>query len=113
MIPPPFLSFSVRMERLREVKEAAATTDKTMISNGGGTTEYKTALEEKPASALEIAGVVADDVVPPPKLVLPRKRKVADTVKLLEKQGSESDSSSGDEDESGMVDWRAKKSVQK
>jgi hypothetical protein len=98
----------VRRERLREVKEQAAATT---------TTQYATALEEKPASALEIAGVVADDVLPAPKIVLPKKRKVAETVALLEKESqgdSDSDGSSGDDDDGdgvGMVDWRAKKSV--
>ncbi|KAG7670300.1 hypothetical protein Ndes2437A_g04813 [Nannochloris sp. 'desiccata'] len=97
----------VRMERLREVKEATKTAAAT-----NGTTQFETAVEETPASALEIAGVVADDVVPPPKLVLPRKRKVSEMVAILEKEGSDDDSGD-EEDGAGMVDWRAKKSVKK
>ena len=108
-----FLFYSVRMERLREVKDAATTTGGAGGANNGGSTQFVSALEEKPASALELAGVVADDVLPAPKLVLPRKRKIAETVALLEKEndGSDSESSSGDEDGIGMVDWRAKKSM--
>jgi len=104
-----FFSCSVRMERLRELKEAS----KTAATNG--TTQFETALEEKPASVLDIAGVVADDVVPPPKLVLPRKRKVTETVAIVDKEELSDDSSEDEEGGggAGMVDWRAKKSVKK
>jgi len=104
-----FYFCSVRMERLREVKEAT----KTVVAATNGATEYETALEEKPTSVLDIAGVVADDVLPPPKLVLPKKRKVAETVAILEREGSDDSGDEEEEDGAGMIDWRAKKSVKK
>ena len=73
----------MRLERLREVREAAA---KGEIPPGSATTaeaDYKTAQDgEKPASALELAGIIAE--VPAPKLILPKKRKVSETIAMLE-----------------------------
>ena len=94
------------MERLRELKEAAKRKEPSEGGGGGGA-EGGAA----PATALELAGIAAE--VEAPVLSLPKRRRMADTMALLESSGG--DSSSGDEGdgdgETGLLDWRAKKSA--
>lgn len=101
----------MRLERLREVREAAAKGEVPPGSTSTANAEYATAQEgEKPASALELAGIVAD--IPAPKLVLPKKRKVSETLAIIEGGGGSSSEDEGEEEEGQPVlDWRAKKSV--
>ena len=63
--------------------------------------------EEEPATALELAGIGSSEVEIP-KLVLKKRRRVAETaIKLAGADGS----SSEDEDPEGLDDWRARKSI--
>ncbi len=101
----------MRLERLREVREAAAKGVAPPGSMSTADAEYATAQEgEKPVSALELAGIVAD--IPAPKLVLPKKRKVSETLATIEGGGgSSSEDEEAEDDGNPVLDWRAKKSV--
>lgn len=87
------------MERLRELKEAAGKRERSEGGDGG----------EAPASALELAGL-SNTEVPAPVIVLPKRRKVSDTLAQLRAGGEGSDSDE-DEDDDEDLNWRAKKSV--
>jgi hypothetical protein len=94
------------MERLREFKAAAA--GKRAAGAGAGAGEPPGL-----STALELAGI-QPEAPPPPALLLPRKRKVADTLAALaEDSGSEGEGGSGSDSggEEAMVDWRAKQST--
>ena len=88
------------MEHLKELREAAAAAKKKaaiMDIDGGGSA--------KEPSALEVADIIEVEVHVP-KIVLPKKRKVAETLALLEKEeGLE------EEGEENVLNWRAKKST--
>ena len=100
---------SVRLERLREVREAAHKGESAPgpapenLSSAGNDGKAEA---EKPASALELAGLQPEMEVA--KLKLPKKRKVADTVAMLERAG---DSDSDGEEEEEELSWRAKKTA--
>lgn len=62
--------------------------------------------EEEPATALQLAGIGSSEVEAP-KVVLKKRRRVAETATAL----ASAEGSSDDEDPENPVDWRAKKSI--
>ena len=93
---------SVRMERLRELREEASARLKS------GALSHTGADPPQLATALELAGIRPE--APPPEIRLSKRRKVADTLAMLEEQGGDSDNEEEEEGEGegAAMDWRSK-----